>query len=114
MWAHLSKYMHIWRKLSLVLLAPQEGVIDTSDMVRKVLGDSIVPFIVAVTADHVPLWCYPVSVSAPLSKKGCVVAVVRVEGNLVVAIPSVHYTLFGVGRDLGCKLEWALDGEGLA
>ena len=87
-------------------VGPHEGVIDSSDMVREVLGDSIVPLIIPVTADHVPLWCYPVPVSTSLSKKGCVVAVVRVEGNLVVDIPSVHYTLLGLGRDLGCELEW--------
>ena len=83
-------------------------------MVGEALGDGVVPLIISIARHHMALRGHSVAIPAPLCQEGSVVSVVWVEWYLVVTIPCVHHALLGVGWNLGCQLEGALDGEGLA
>ena len=96
------------------ILSPHHRVVHAPDMVGEPLGDGVVPLIVPITTDHVPLGGHAVSVAALLREKGCLVRVVWLEGNLVIPVPSVDHGLLHVGGDLGGQLEGALYRECLS
>ena len=88
---------------------PHSGVIHAPDMVFELACDGIQPLIVTITTDHVALCRDFVSIAAPLGQECCVVTIIWVEANRVVAVPAIHHGFLHPGWDLTGKLEWGLD-----
>ena len=92
----------------LEVICPKEGVVDTLSFVADV-GDNLVEASrVAITGGDVTLGCCFVAVSAPWGYEGGEVAIFRMEGDAVVAIPAVKNGLFCVTGYRACLVEWAL------
>ena len=78
---------------------PQESIVNTLCFVADVGDDAVIPAGICVSRGHVALWGSAIPVAPPRCDEGGVVAILDVEGDRVVPIPSVEDCLAMVGWD---------------
>ena len=78
---------------------PHQGVVNAFGFLRDVRDDLVKSATVAVTRGDVSLGSHAVPISTPRGDEGGKVAVIFMEVNAVVPVPSVKHGLSGVGWD---------------
>ena len=92
---------------------PHDCIVHASDVVLELACNGIKPLVVSITTDQMSLSRYLVLIPNLFCQECCVMAILWVQRDRVVTIPTIHHRLLDICWYLACQVERRLDWKGL-